>query len=758
MPKNPFVQHSQFTPKFKRNSDDMSFQNNLSMPIGALVPVMCLEAHPGDSFRVKAGAYLRAMPTVFPVQTPVRYSLHIFKVYNRTLWKDWGDFIYNNDSELEHPYLDPGAIQRNGRPGTLYDYLGIPVNFYSSQSRKVEIRFQQEQFYQGYPLSNLIQDYKDSNFNNLSVAYTSLVPNTGSQLNFGDSYYYKTEELSYSTISTLGDITIPIRMLQLAFPGASSSASTRYTFESRFVLCVACELEWGSGSIMDLDSFVYVSEFDGKGTPDSRVFDVSALQEAVRNFHNNLVSSEIAATLNFSEKYYIFVAGFGFSTVSGVSDDGIATVSTTGSYPASLVFLHDYFYTGYMSYYSDYSGGVSLDAGLVNPFSRKHLSSLPFRAYEAIYNSFYRDTINDPWYLDGKPQYNNYITTHDGGLDSTPYHLFYRNWEKDFLTSAYPSPQQGLAPLVGITSRGNLKFEMPDGTIKEVRATFDKEGVIDGYELADAKDDDLLRASVNDAVNQGISINDLRQVGAMQRWLETNMRRGFRYRDQVKAHTGVSIDFDELDMPEFLGGYSRVVNTAQINQTVDGGSGSPLGSYAGQLSFFNGMDHSVSTFFKEHGFLIAIACITPVPAYSQLLPKMYLKDNPLSYYSPEFGHIGMQPISYAEVCPLQVVNDPGQRHQLDDTFGYQRPWYDLISKTDEVHGLLRTQLRDMIMNRTFDGVPELNSPEFLHIQPDQVNQVFASTQPDEHNFFGMIVFDIQKKTSVPRSGIPMLNA
>ena len=257
MPKNPFVQHSQFTPKFKRNSDDMSFQNNLSMPIGALVPVMCLEAHPGDSFRVKAGAYLRAMPTVFPVQTPVRYSLHIFKVYNRTLWKDWGDFIYNNDSELVHPYLDPGNLQRNGRPCTLYDYLGISVNFYSSHSRKQDIRFISEQFYSGYPLSNLIQDYKDNNFNNMAVAYADLVPNSGSLSNYGESYYYKTDRLSYATISSLGDITVPINYLQLRIP--SSASNNILSYQSRFVLCVACELQWGSGLISELKTFVYVS-------------------------------------------------------------------------------------------------------------------------------------------------------------------------------------------------------------------------------------------------------------------------------------------------------------------------------------------------------------------------------------------------------------------------------------------------------------------------------------------------------------------
>ena len=46
------------------------------------------------------------------------------------------------------------------------------------------------------------------------------------------------------------------------------------------------------------------------------------------------------------------------------------------------------------------------------------LSALPFRAYEAYYNAFGRDIRNNPFIVDGKPEYNRYVPSVKGGRDS----------------------------------------------------------------------------------------------------------------------------------------------------------------------------------------------------------------------------------------------------------------------------------------------------------------------------------------------------
>ena len=86
------------------------------------------------------------------------------------------------------------------------------------------------------------------------------------------------------------------------------------------------------------------------------------------------------------------------------------------------------------------------------------LSALPFRAYESYYNAFGRDIRNNPFIVDGRPEYNRYVPSIKGGRDTYKYQLHYANWEPDAYTTALQSPQAGIAPLVGITSLGEATF------------------------------------------------------------------------------------------------------------------------------------------------------------------------------------------------------------------------------------------------------------------------------------------------------------
>ena len=65
-----------------------------------------------------------------------------------------------------------------------------------------------------------------------------------------------------------------------------------------------------------------------------------------------------------------------------------------------------------------------------------------FRAYESVYNAYYRDIRNNPFVVNGRPVYNKWLPTMKGGADSTSYELNQCNWERDFLTTAVPNPQQ----------------------------------------------------------------------------------------------------------------------------------------------------------------------------------------------------------------------------------------------------------------------------------------------------------------------------
>ena len=179
----------------------------------------------------------------------------------------------------------------------------------------------------------------------------------------------------------------------------------------------------------------------------------------------------------------------------------------------------------------------------------------------------------------------------------------------------------------------------------------------------------------------------------------------------------------------------------------------PLGSYAGQGFAFGGSKHDVNNYFDEHGYVIAILSVVPIPSYSQLLPKYLMKSNHLDYYTPEFGHIGMQPVLLKEVAPNEAIFS-GQ--PLDKVFGYQRPFYDYLAATDRVHGQMRSTMRNFLVNRYFEGAPELGS-KFIKIDTDEINDIFTVQDDSNDKIVGQVYFDITAKRPISRFAEPRID-
>jgi hypothetical protein len=262
-----------------------------------------------------------------------------------------------------------------------------------------------------------------------------------------------------------------------------------------------------------------------------------------------------------------------------------------------------------------------------------------------------------------------------------------------------------------------------------------------------------------DLATSGISISDLRNVNAYQKFLELNMRKGYSYRDIIEGRFNVKVRYDELLMPEFFGGYSRGMDMNAITQTVDqdvDGSGAyakALGSQSGLASVRGETDANIECFCDEECIIMGILVVTPVPVYTQLLPKHFTYRGLLDHFQPEFNHIGFQPILYKEVCPIQsYLSNPDS---LTETFGYQRPWYEYVQKYDTAHGLFRTNLSNFLMHRVFNYKPEL-SKQFLTINPDEVTDVFAVTETSD-KIYGQIRLECTVKLPISRVAIPRLD-
>lgn len=730
---NIFKQQKEVNNHAKRNNFDLSFQNHLSMNMGTLYPVFCKEVVPGDSFRINAAFGLKFMPLAFPVQSRLRANLQFFYVRNKNLWNKWENWISNLEGAEEnviHPYIY--KEKDFFKTGSLSDYLNVPTTLAVAGSTAFElpayyrsVAYLDGSFYR-------VPSLRDQQpFNGYPMPVTN---STGINASSYDFYY-------------LSDISGSSFDHQRAIPTDFSAVGFLFGWYDREI---------------GLDSR-FVIPFVG-ATPQRPVLHVVFRRHCSTNTDEWYFGSSQNSIYNVTGTNLVFAAeqgfnqelldrlGMGYDIGVMLFDSGINSSEDFKGLP--------------------YCVGTSLFARVASssikhedfdiPFSREidamRISALPYRAYESIYNCYYRNTVNQPFIVGSKKVYNQYNTTLEGGADTTDYVLYRRNYELDFLTSALPSPQQGNAPLIGITNTGHITVEDESG-LTTAQAQVDDDGNIVGINVTSpvaSKEHNIELARI---AEMGINVNDIRNSNSLLHWLETNIRKGYRYIDFITGHFGKAPKYNELDMPEFIGGFSRDVNVSQIVSTADtlGDGGAGLGQFQGMASCFGGSKHSITHYCDDYGFIMGILCVVPTPAYSQLLPKQFLKQSPLDYYFPEFSQLGMQPITYEEVCPIQAFYN----HSIDnttpsihDTFGYQRPNYDLVSNVDEIHGDFRGDLHHFLINRVFGSSPVLGN-DFLQIDPDETNQIFVDEQNND-NIIGQVVFDVKAKRPIPRVVIPSL--
>lgn len=112
--------------KPRHNTFDLSHDKKLTLDIGKLVPVACIDLVPGDRITISSSSLVRFQPLVAPVLHRFDVFIHYFFVPNRIMWDQWEEFITGGrDGDLapSPPFInwpDPSGT------GTVADYLGIP--------------------------------------------------------------------------------------------------------------------------------------------------------------------------------------------------------------------------------------------------------------------------------------------------------------------------------------------------------------------------------------------------------------------------------------------------------------------------------------------------------------------------------------------------------------------------------------------------------------------------------------------------------
>lgn len=376
----------------------------------------------------------------------------------------------------------------------------------------------------------------------------------------------------------------------------------------------------------------------------------------------------------------------------------------------------------------------------------KNINSLPFRAYQQIWNDYYRDqNIEQEIIVDDDPAIADLVEIRN------------RAWEKDYFTSALPWAQRGgeveislglSAPLDYVTGGYNQLRSRTSGT---VAANFDQNLQTDASgDIVDISANDLnidnsdsLQTDLSGAV--GSTVNEFRQLVKIQQWLEANARGGSRYIEQILSHFGVRSSDARLQRAEYLGGGRQPVVISEVLSTVEA-TGAPQGQMTGHgLSV--GKSNKFTKSFEEHGYVFGIISVMPKPSYQQGIHKMFTRSDNLDFYWPEFAQLGEQEIEDHELYIDYA--DVG----TNNTFGYQSRYAEYKYADNRVCGDMRSTLEFWHMGRIFASKPSLNE-SFIQCNP--THRVFAVTDEDEHKLIIQIWNQIKAIRPIPYFNIPTI--
>jgi hypothetical protein len=323
-------------------------------------------------------------------------------------------------------------------------------------------------------------------------------------------------------------------------------------------------------------------------------------------------------------------------------------------------------------------------------------SALPLRAYNLIWNEWFRDE-----------NLQNSVTVDKGdGPDTVAnYTILKRGKRHDYFTACLPWPQKGnvavtlplgtKAPISGIGFAPAATFPTAGGTYKD--ATTTAAGVVYPNSLQPAASTAIsfrgtaagasgipdIYADLSQAT--AATINQLRQSFQIQKLLERDARGGTRYTEILKAHWGVTSPDARLQRPEYLGGGSTLVNInpiAQTGPTGTTGASTPLGNLAAMGTILKQSD-GFNQAFTEHGHIIGLCMVRADIAYQQGLRKMWSRQTRYDFYMPVFAMLGEQAVLNKEIYVTGGATD-------NNVFGYQERWAEYRYRPSLITGYFRS--------------------------------------------------------------------
>lgn len=377
-----------------------------------------------------------------------------------------------------------------------------------------------------------------------------------------------------------------------------------------------------------------------------------------------------------------------------------------------------------------------LDYMGVPPGVTVDVNTLMLRAYNMIWNNFYRDQD---------------LQTEALESNGWPLNVC---WEKDYITTARPWTQKGpevtlpigtTAPIKGIGFLPTLSgAPTAAASIRENTGLTSYAAQIGGVGIAG----NLSFKATNNTTSAApdihadlgaagaVAVNDVRLAFALQRYQEARAQYGSRYTEYLR-YLGVQSSDARLQLPEYLGGgkatvsFSEVLRTGNSDGEIDD---APIGEMSGHgISAMR--SRRFTRFFEEHGVVMALASVRPRSMYASGLARHWFRRVKEDFWQKELEQIGQQ-----EVYNKEVYAD---HTSPNGVFGYNDRYAEYRHQSSYVSGDFRTTLNDWHLARIFASDPALNA-DMVKCEPSK--RIFA--EQTEDCLWGMFSHDISMRRLV----------
>lgn len=340
------------------------------------------------------------------------------------------------------------------------------------------------------------------------------------------------------------------------------------------------------------------------------------------------------------------------------------------------------------------AGGL-LDHLGIPPVAGKQINALPIRAFNFIYNEWYRDQD---------------LVTPRGQHDLT---IPRCSWEKDYFSVARPWSQKGPQVSIPVGDRADVHHNAP--TPQGISIYNDQTGE---YNAMDTSGGSVLLASnlaspqsntmYADLANAlGADPIDVRRAWGLQRFMENAAMYGSRYPEKMRQLG--SLYRGLMERPEFLGGGSQGISFSEVLQTANDEGDRDFG--VGDL-YGHGIAAARTNRYKrridEHGYVVTVMSCRPKALYQDGVHREYLRQDREDFHDPYLEDIGAQPVYNGE---LDFDHSAGER----EVFGYSDRYQEYRQHPSCVSGEFRTtldywhlgrKLTDPVLNQSFvDCVP-----------------------------------------------------